>query len=206
MQLIAKLGGRAKLARSRILVAMVRLKGVEVGSGTRIFGRPTITMHPQSRITVGRNAAIVSISADTALGINHPVTIRTLSPGAKITIGDDVGVSGGTICAAIGVEIGNGVLLGANVSIFDTDFHPVVSASRRYERMPTPSNSDQVRIGENVFIGTGATILKGTWIGKNSVVGAGAVVRGVYEDNCIIAGNPAILVKRFVLPSEGDTS
>ena len=41
------------------------------------------------------------------------------------------------------------------------------------------------------------TILAGTTIGKNSVVGANSVVKGHYDDYCVIAGNPARVVKRF---------
>lgn len=38
-------------------------------------------------------------------------------------------------------------------------------------------------------------ILKGTVIGNNCVIGAGSVVHGKFEDNCVIAGNPAKVIK-----------
>lgn len=48
-----------------------------------------------------------------------------------------------------------------------------------------------VRIGNNVFLGWGATILSGTTIGDNVVIGAGSVVSGFIESNSVYAGNPA---------------
>ena len=49
-------------------------------------------------------------------------------------------------------------------------------------------------IGDNVFIGVNATILMGSHIGNNSIVGAGAVVSGHFPDSVVIAGNPAKVV------------
>ncbi len=51
-----------------------------------------------------------------------------------------------------------------------------------------------VYIGDNVFIGQHAIILMGTTIGDNCIVGAGAVVKGTFPDNVVIAGNPAKIV------------
>jgi acetyltransferase-like isoleucine patch superfamily enzyme len=122
--------------------------------------------------------------------------LRTLFPTAEITIGDDVGVSGGSICAAYRVEIGHGTMLGANVTIADTDFHPLD------EPTPTASRDDAVYIGRNVFIGTGATILKGTSLGHHCVVGAGAVVKGQFEPGTILAGNPARAIRSLEFATE----
>ena len=52
-------------------------------------------------------------------------------------------------------------------------------------------------IGKNCFIGCNSIILKGTVLGDGCVVGAGAVVCGKFEDNCVIAGNPARVIKRL---------
>ncbi len=51
-----------------------------------------------------------------------------------------------------------------------------------------------VYIGDNVFIGQHAIILMGTTIGNNCIVGAGAVVKGTFPDNVVIAGNPAKII------------
>jgi len=122
-------------------------------------------------------------------GINHPVVLRTLSADANITIGNDVGISGGGIVAAKEVVIGNNVLMGANVFITDTDFHPKTSSNRRYSQENIEVSP--VRIGNNVFIGMDSIILKGVSIGDNSIVGAGSVVTRSIPENYIAAGNPA---------------
>lgn len=50
-------------------------------------------------------------------------------------------------------------------------------------------------IGDNVFIGVNSIILMGAHIGNNVIVGAGSVVNGYFPDNCVIAGNPAKVIR-----------
>ena len=50
-------------------------------------------------------------------------------------------------------------------------------------------------IGDNVFIGMNSIILMGTHIGDNVIIGAGSVVSGTFPDNCVIAGNPARMIR-----------
>ena len=57
----------------------------------------------------------------------------------------------------------------------------------------------ETRIGENCFIGYGAAIQAGTILGKQCIVGASSVVRGVFPDYCVIVGAPAKIVKRYNL-------
>ena len=52
-------------------------------------------------------------------------------------------------------------------------------------------------IGNNVSIGANATILGDIRIGDNVVIGAGSVVVKDVPDNCVVAGNPAVVIKRF---------
>ncbi len=54
-----------------------------------------------------------------------------------------------------------------------------------------------VKISDNVWIGMNAVILKGVTIGENSVVAAGSVVTKSVQPNTVVAGNPAVVVKRF---------
>lgn len=51
-----------------------------------------------------------------------------------------------------------------------------------------------VRIGDNCFLGMNSIILPGTRSGNNCIIGAGSVVKGVYPDNVVIAGNPARVI------------
>lgn len=124
------------------------------------------------------------------MGIDHPVVLRTWLPTARLTIGNDVGISGASICASSSIEIGDGCLIGANVVIIDSDMHPASGPGRRYGRNRDPRPSDRIVIGENVFIGTGAIVLKGSTIGSNATVGAGAVVNGEVPPGALAVGNP----------------
>lgn len=171
--------------------------GVEVDSTTVFYGKPIVSLAPESRISIGRRCSLCSVSEFTALGVNHPVILRTLRPGAVISIGNDSGISGVTICAALSVEIGSNVLLGANVVIVDTDFHAIKPHGRRYNSNPQEIRTASVYIGNNVFIGSGAFVLKGSHVGENSVIGAGSVVTGDIPPNVIAAGNPAKVVKEI---------
>lgn len=51
-----------------------------------------------------------------------------------------------------------------------------------------------VSIGENVFIGTGSTVLMGTTIGDNCIVGSNSEVKGDFPRDSVIAGNPAKVI------------
>jgi len=166
-----------------------------IWGGTVFYGKPIISTFKNSNITIGNNVVLCSTSKDTALGVNHPVILRTLSKDAKLTIGDDTGISGATICAQTSVSIGNGCLLGANVTIMDTDFHPIKSLDRRYDKENITTK--KVLIKDNVFIGCNSIILKGVTIGKNSVIAAGSVVSNSIPDNVIAGGNPAKVIKEL---------
>jgi acetyltransferase-like isoleucine patch superfamily enzyme len=170
--------------------------GVAIGRGIDAIGAPHIDLHPGSFVSFGRNVRLVSKSFATALGVNHPVVLRTLAAGARIEIGDRVGISGGTVCAAKLVKIGDDTMLGANVTIADTDFHSLHIVHRSGHSHPTVGVAE-VRIGKRVFIGTNAIVLKGVIIGDNSVIGAGSVVTSSMPENCIAAGNPCRVIREL---------
>jgi acetyltransferase-like isoleucine patch superfamily enzyme len=113
---------------------------------------------------------------------------------ATIRIGEDCGLSGTTICSANRIEIGRECLLGANVTIIDTDFHPRSPAGRRYNKDINMVSSGEVIIEDEVFLGMGVIVLKNSTIGTGSVVGAGAVISGPVPPRSIVAGNPGRVV------------
>ena len=176
----------------------VKRAGVSVGNDVEFFGMPLISLGPVSQIVLGDRVSLCSVPEYTALGVTHPIILRTLRVGARIEIGDDTGISGATICAALNVTIGRDCLLGANVIIADTDFHPLDAHNRRYNNNPVDIQAKPISIGNNVFIGTGAIILKGVTVGHNSVIGAGAVVVHDVPKNSIAAGNPARVIGAIV--------
>jgi acetyltransferase-like isoleucine patch superfamily enzyme len=173
----------------------LRYQGVPHGPGLLLLGRPIVNRAAGSRITIGSGVTLCSSSRHAGLGVDHPVILRTMRPGAEIQIGDRCGISGGTILAVRHIEIGADCLLGANVTVVDSDFHPL-DARRRHD----PPESDAiavapVRIESNVFIGTNAIVLKGVTIGSNSVIGAGSVVTTDIPANVIAAGNPCRVIR-----------
>jgi len=117
----------------------------------------------------------------------------TWASDARIEIGDEVGISGGVICARKRISIGSRTLIGANVKIVDTDFHPLSAEARRTN--PAEGEVEPVCIEEDCFIGMHSLILKGSHIGKGAVIGAGSVVTGDIPTGAVAAGNPARIIR-----------
>tara|TARA_R110002110_G_scaffold205066_7_gene417236 strand:+ start:390654 stop:391379 length:726 start_codon:yes stop_codon:yes gene_type:complete len=110
----------------------------------------------------------------------------------RIEIGDCVLMSPGSrLSASDEIVLGNGVMLANGAYVTDSDWHTIYD---RTERDTTPS---PVHIGENVWLGDHATVLKGVTIGENSVVAARAVVTRNVPANVVVAGNPAKIVKEL---------
>jgi acetyltransferase-like isoleucine patch superfamily enzyme len=164
----------------------------ELGRDARVFGWPIVAVVPGSRIVVGERAMLISHSYFSAPGVSHPCVLRTIAQDAEILIGDDVGMSGCSVVAAGRVVIGDGCLLGADVMITDTDFHPLDPSRRR--EAPLDGAVAPVSLGQNVFVGAGARILKGVTIGPDAVIGAASVVTRDVPAGAIVAGAPARVV------------
>jgi acetyltransferase-like isoleucine patch superfamily enzyme len=174
-----------------VLQALWRRRGVKVGENVILQGKPILTMAPGSVIKIGDRCVICSRSEQTALGVNHPVILRTLRGGAELIIGSEVRMSGTSICAAERVTIGNRCVIGTNVTIVDNDFHAVDPVHRSSHDDSKYVLHKAVEIEEDVFIGEGSIILKGVRIGRGAIIGAGSVVRRNVPVLNIVAGNPA---------------
>lgn len=111
----------------------------------------------------------------------------------KILIGDNVGISNSTIVSACEVVIGNNVMIGGGCRIWDTNFHSVDPLERELKK-EVSIKSKPVYLLANCFIGGGSIILPGVTVGRNSIVGAGSVVRESIPNDEIWAGNPAIKI------------
>jgi acetyltransferase-like isoleucine patch superfamily enzyme len=178
-------------ASTAVARLLLRAKGVIVGKDVKFDGIPIVSGCEHGQIWIGDRAVLVGCSRGTALGVRSPVILRVLAPGAGLRIGADSGLSGTVICAANSVEIGERVLIGADVMIFDTDFHNPEPKGRRHARADWMRISKPVVIGNDVFIGTRSIVMKGVSIGEGSIIGAGSVVTSSIPPFKIAAGSPA---------------
>jgi acetyltransferase-like isoleucine patch superfamily enzyme len=162
-----------------------------VGKSAVVRGLPILSIARHSTIGIGDHAYLISRSRNTALGVNHPVILRTLKSGARICIGKHFRASGVTLCAADSILIGDRVTIGANATVTDTDFHALDPAIRSSPEDAARATAKPICIGSDVFIGGGAMILKGVQIGSGAVIGAAAIVTRDVPERAIVVGNPA---------------
>ena len=168
------------------------VNGIQWGSSWRLHGVPIILRHRRSRMSFGRGLGLRSSPRSNPIAPNHPVILSTWQEGASLEIGANFAMTGGTVCAAERVVIGNNVTVGANTTITDTDFHSLDPEQRRLEA--SGGKCAAIVIEDDVFIGMNCLVLKGVTIGRGSVIGAGSVVAADVASRAIVAGNPARLV------------
>lgn len=151
---------------------------------------------PGSKIVMGDKVSLFSAFSSNMLGL-YQRCIIVARYGGKIEIGEHCGISGSTIYAFDSIKIGKYTRVGANCKIIDNDFHPIELEYRHKGLNEQYTHRAPITIGDDCFIGMNSIILKGAKLGNNVIVGAGSVVHGTWPDNCVIAGNPAKLVKRL---------
>lgn len=132
--------------------------------------------------------------------------------GGKISIGNNVYIGPGTsLQAKESITVGDNVIIANNVILLDNNNHPTspemrlkMSACEDFIHDELWSwkyaESAPVVIEENVWVGRDARILKGVTVGKGSIVALGAVVTKDVPAYCVVAGNPARVVKELPKP------
>ena len=167
---------RVILERWVRLWSLARLQeaiGLPVDSSNVVMG--AIELHGTCNIRFGRNALI------------YPGVYLETQGSGVITIGDDVVLSRGVhIVAFERVTLGDGCMVGEYASLRDANHKPDDVSIRDSGHISAP-----IDIGSNVWIGRGATVLKGVAIGSNSVVGANAVVTKAVATKQVVGGVPA---------------
>lgn len=125
----------------------------------------------------------------------------------KISIGKNTTIRYNSIIGAVeNVCIGDCVIISNNVTIYDNNNHPTGIKERKNMSLSgfhselwkwKYSEHKPIIIGDNVWIGEKATILKGVSIGEGAIVASNAVVTHDVEARSIVAGNPARDVKKI---------
>lgn len=169
-----------------------------------------------ANVQVGPNTVITSDLAfkrfysrrDPALIIGAHCTMSgvhfAVGEGGRIEIGDYCYFTDAVLLCELELRIGSYVIISWNVTIADTDFHPIMPAERIADALacsplgkgrPRPPIPRQpVIIEDDVWIGPNATILKGVRIGTGAFVEAGALVTRDVPPRARVLGNPAQVV------------
>jgi len=162
------------------------------GDGSMI-GFPQSVIFGEGRIAIGRGSTIgplASISAgmpSQADAEGEPI----ITIGDRCTLGKGIGIVGHER-----IEIGSDIWTGHYVYITDQN--------HGYEDVTLPIGvqmwkNEPVSIGDGSWLGHGAIVLPGSRVGKHVVIAAGAVVAGLHvPDNCVVAGVPARVVRKYV--------
>lgn len=143
----------------------------------------------------GLDRNVIQVGDGGVLEIDGTVTfgpgVRVLvGPNAKLKIGDRSYITANSkLIVKSDVEIGSGCAISWDVQLMDTDFHHVAKGA---------VNTKKITIGNDVWIGSRATILKGVTIGDGAIIAAGAVVTKDVAPRQVVAGNPARVVKEHV--------
>jgi len=146
------------------------------------FARSYISMYENSKIIIGGNV--------------------TLSHGSLIRVGENailefVGTSITNINLTIDckqlIRIGNDTMVGSDVIIYDSDFHPTAYSNKEFVTHTSP-----VFIGDHVWIGTRAMIMKGSNIGMGSIIGANAYFTSQVHANTLVACTPSRVILKDV--------
>lgn len=131
----------------------------------------------------------------------------------KIIIGDRCHIGGNTNLVSInGIHIGSDVTIAWDCLIYDHDSHSLewndrcndtLQEIRDYQETGNPiANKDwskvksaPIKIGDKAWLGMGVTVLKGVTIGEGAVIGARSVVTRDVPPYCVVAGNPARVIR-----------
>lgn len=164
-----------------VLNAQLRLRGrVKTPLSVRLRGR--IHLSGFGEILLGDG---VSFN-----GTVVPVELATYESG-RIEIGARTFINyGSSIASRASVKIGSDCLLGHYTFVMDNDQHDIV----RHMELP---RSGPVVIEDHVWIGSKVVILAGVHIGSRAVIGAGSIVTKDVPPRCVVAGNPARVLRHL---------
>jgi acetyltransferase-like isoleucine patch superfamily enzyme len=163
-------------------------KRFAAGRNLRVFGK--IVLRGPGAVVFGDDVVI-----------HGRLTPWTHSRDAKIRVGSRTSLDGVRFGCAKSITIGDRCTL-ATCEILDTDFHS--TRADRHHNSDAPVRVSPVVVEDNVWIAAQAALLPGTVIGRNSVVGYGAICVQAYPESSIIFGNPARKVAPVLAGPSGE--
>ena len=164
---------------------------IRIGPETRIAGERAF-----KRFFSQQSDALVIGSHCTMDGVHFAVGKQ-----GRVTIGDHCFFTSAVLLCELELRFGSGIILGWNVTIADSDFHPIDPAERivdaiacsplacGHPRASIPCKP--VILEDNVWVGPNATILKGVRIGAAAMIEPGAVITRDVPPGARMLGNPA---------------
>ncbi|RSK43087.1 acyltransferase [Hymenobacter rigui] len=169
------------LADGLLSVAAARLwlRRAELGRRVSVKGRPRY--RNAGRLILGDRVRILSDVEQTKLFVGR---------GAVLRLGAGCRINGAHLSASHLIDIGDNVRIGPYSVLLDDDYHQAGS----YE---TAGKSGAIRIGNNVWIATRVTILRGVHIGEGASVATGAVVTKDVPPYTLVAGVPAKVIRHL---------
>jgi acetyltransferase-like isoleucine patch superfamily enzyme len=168
--------------------------GCPCGKEFRMDGKLWIRVQKKGCIRIGDHVKINSRFGSNLVGLTNPAVFQCLDEGI-ITIGNNSGLSSPVLSSRSSITIGDDVKIGGNVRIFDHDYHSLDFEKRQRKEDGLFVKTRPVKIGNDVFIGTNAMVLKGVTVGDRAIIGAGAVVCCDVPADEIWAGNPAVRIR-----------
>jgi len=168
----------------------LRMCGVKFGKNLCIYSFPICYRNSRATIKLGSNVTIYNKLSENMAGISHRTVLCAQSPDSCIHIGNNVGISGAILFCVEEITIEDNVLLGVNVKIYDSDFHPIHTVSRRNKDV-SAIKKGRILICKDAWLGAESMVLKGVTIGSGAVVAARSVVTRDVAPGTIVAGVPA---------------
>lgn len=180
-----------------INICKFSLLGVQYGKHCIVHGKLRVSLEDDAKLRIGDNFCFLSGRSLNPLSRNLRGCLK-VNKGAELKIGNHVNVSSVVIWAHQSIVIGNHVSIGANTIVMDSDAHSLNYIDRREPISDMKGKKNKkIKIGNDILIGTNCIILKGVSIGDRAVVGAGSVVCKDVPADCIVAGNPAKVIKNM---------
>ena len=158
-----------------------------------IYRNSNIVIRSGGHIRIGKNCSIGRRKKSSLIGLYHMTSLVAIGTQANIQIGNNVCLNGVAINAKSHISIGDNCRIASGVMILDHNGHEVESLNCTVGT----DSALPIHIGNNVWIGLNAIILKGCVIPDNCIVAAGSVVKGKFEPNSIIQRNPGVVIRKI---------